>query len=83
MNQSKQQYTPAKIQYLLKEAGVTQKQIANEQGVSAMAISLVVNHRSVSLRLMKAVARHINADYRDVFAWHFKGKKSCPRQRAA
>ena len=71
MTQRKQGFTPAKIQYLLKEAGVTQKQIADEQGVSAMAISLVVNHRAVSHRLMKAVARHINADHRDVFAWHF------------
>jgi len=71
MNQRKQRYTPAKIQYLLKEAGVTQKQIADEQGVSAMAISLVVNQRAVSHRLMKAVAQHINADHRDVFAWHF------------
>lgn len=76
-------YTPAKIQWLLKEAGITQKQIAQEQECSEMAISLVVNHRSVSRRLMKAVAKHIGADYRDVFAWHFKHKDKGKNRRAA
>lgn len=76
-------YTPAKIQWLLKEAGITQKQIAQEQECSEMAISLVINFHSVSNRLMKAVAKHIGVDYRDVFAWHFKHENRGKNSRAA
>ncbi len=64
-------YTPAKIQYLLKERGITQKRIAEEEGVSEMSISDVINHKLVSRRLMVAVAKRIGADYRAVFSWYF------------
>ncbi len=64
-------YTPAKIQYLLKERGITQKQIAEEEGVSEMSISDVINHKLVSKRLMQAVANRIGLDHRTVFSWYF------------
>ena len=68
-------YTPAKIQYLLKERGITQKQIAEEEGVSEMSISDVINHKLVSHRLMRAVAKRIGADHRTVFSWYFDQKR--------
>jgi len=73
MNQCSTQteYTPAKIQYLLKTAGVTQKQIARELGVSEMSVSDVINFRMVSRRLMREISKRINADHKDVFAWYF------------
>ena len=71
MNRRKQTYTPAKIQYLLKEAGVTQKQIALEEGKSEMSVSDVINFKMVSRPLMRAIARRIGVDHRIVFAWYF------------
>ncbi|RJQ78936.1 MAG: XRE family transcriptional regulator [Desulfobacteraceae bacterium] len=59
MNQFNTHYSPAKIQYLLKEAGYTQKQIAEEEGVSEMTVSNVINFNRVSKRLMIAVASRI------------------------
>lgn len=64
-------YSPAKIQYLIKEAGWNQKQIAIEEGVSEMAVSNVIRHRRVSKRLMAAIARRINVDPEKVFADKF------------
>jgi transcriptional regulator with XRE-family HTH domain len=64
-------YTPARIQYLLKEAGVTQKQIARELGVSEMSVSDVINFRMVSKRLMREISKRIDADPKTVFAWYF------------
>jgi len=75
MKQTPTHYTPAKIQYLLKEAGITQRAIAYEQGVSEIAVSDVINFRLVSKRLMKAVARHIDADPKHVFAWYFDQRR--------
>ena len=43
MTECNHHLTPAKIQCLLKESGYTQKQIAQEEEVSEMAISNVVN----------------------------------------
>lgn len=76
------EYTPARIQYLLKEAGVTQKQIARELGVSEMSVSDVINFRMVSRRIMRAVARRIGADPRAAFAWYYcQQRPRRPRQR--
>jgi len=71
MNQCVTEYSPAKIQYLLKEAGLTQKQIARELGVSEMSVSDVINFRMVSRRIMREISKRINADHKDVFSWYF------------
>lgn len=71
MTHSNQSFTPAMIQYQLKERGITQKQIAIEEGKSEMSVSDVINFRMVSKDLMSAVAHRINADPEDVFAWYF------------
>jgi transcriptional regulator with XRE-family HTH domain len=75
MNRCQTQYTPKRIQTLLKRAGITQKQIAEEEGKSAMAVSDVINFRMVSKDLMEAIARRIDADPKDVFAWYFCQKR--------
>lgn len=68
-------FTPAKIQYLLKErAGVTQAQIADQLGVSTMSVSKIVNFqktKSVSDRIMRHIARLIDEDHRVVFAGYY------------
>ena len=75
-------FTPARIQYLLKEAGVTQKQLARELGVSEMSVSDVINFRMVSRRLMREIARRIGADPKAVFAWYYCQKRPRrPQQR--
>ena len=76
-------YTPAKIQYLLKERGITQRKIASEEGVSEMSISDVINGKMVSRRLMRAVAQRIGADYRTVFSWYFGQKRPRRPSRVA
>ena len=76
-------YTPARIQYLLKERGITQKRIAQEEGVSEMSISDVIHHKLVSNRLMRAVARRIGADHRAVFSWYYDQKRPQRPIRAA
>ena len=71
MNRCKEHFSPAKIQYLLKEAGYTQKRIAEEEGVSEMAVSAVINGHRVSKRLMLAVARRIDTHPKTVFGCRF------------
>lgn len=78
MNQAAEKFTPARIQYLLKEAGITQKQIAQEEGKSEMVISDVINFKMVSRPMMEAIARRIGFDHRVVFAWYFE-QKICKR----
>ena len=71
MNQCSTNFSPAKIQCLLKERGITQKMIAVELCVSEMAVSDVINFRMVSQKLMREIARRIDADPKAVFAWYF------------
>ena len=68
-------YTPARIQYLLRERGITQKQIAEEEGKSPMSVSDVINFRMVSKKLMEAIAQRIDADPEEVFAWYFRQER--------
>jgi|GEM_PF-1492817 len=75
-------YTPAKIQCRLKEAGITQAQIARELGVSPMVVSDIVNYRKISDRVMRAVARKIGADHRDAFAWYYRSDRIRRSKRA-
>jgi lambda repressor-like predicted transcriptional regulator len=78
-----QNYTPAKIQYQLKLAGITQAKIAHELGVSPMVVSDIINYRKISDRVMRAVARKIGADHRDVFAWYYRSDRQRRSKRAA
>ncbi|MBW1666880.1 MAG: helix-turn-helix domain-containing protein [Deltaproteobacteria bacterium] len=72
---------PADIQARLKKRGITQKEIADELGVTEVAVSKVINKSSVSDRIMKAVARGIGEDHRAVFPEYYFGKSR--RRKAA
>ncbi len=63
--------TPAKIQYLLKVNGVTQKDIAKKLGVHQMTVSTVINRHRVSDRIMREVAECIGHDVRKVFPEYY------------
>lgn len=64
--------TPNKIQYELKERGITQKQIAEQIGVSEMAVSKVINKLIVSDRVMRAVCEKLDKDCRIVFHEYYQ-----------
>lgn len=64
-------FTPGKIQAMLRDRGITQKAIASELGVSEMSVSDVIHFRMVSRKLMREIARRIDADPEAVFAWYF------------
>ena len=70
--------TPLEIQFELRKAGIEQQQIAEEQGVSDMAISRVINRKNLkSDRLMKAIAKVLGKDHCVVFPEHYlKPEKS-------
>jgi len=63
--------TPAKIQYLLKKSGLTQKALAQRIGVCEMTVSRVINKQIVSNRVMRAVAEAIGQDYHKVFPEYY------------
>ena len=72
---------PLDIQYELKRKGITQVSIARELGVSEMTVSNVIQKRRVSDRIMRAVAKKIGRDHREVFFEHYFKKTT--RKRAA
>ena len=63
--------TPAYRQMLLKEKGITQKQIANEEGVSEMSISKEMNDGNVSDRLRRAIAKKLGLPVAKVFPAYY------------
>jgi len=63
--------TPFEIQFELKKRGITQKMIADQEGVSPISISKTVNKLIVSDRLMRTISKAINEDYRLVFAEYY------------
>jgi len=73
--------TPLEIQFELKKKEITQKELALDLGVCEMAVSLVINKRSISDKIMKAISRAIKRDHRAVFPEHYFKLKS--RKRAA
>ena len=75
MTHCQNEFTPARIKSLLRKAGITQKQIALEEGRSEMSVSDVINFKMVSKPLMRAIARRLNEDHRTVFAWYFGQQK--------
>jgi transcriptional regulator with XRE-family HTH domain len=62
---------PADIQAALKRKKITQKEIAQGLKVSQMAVSLVVNKRMVSDRLMKAISEKIERDPLVIFSEYY------------
>jgi lambda repressor-like predicted transcriptional regulator len=75
--------TPLDIQNELKKRGITQKEIAQEQQVSEMSVSDVVNFRMVSRKLMAAIAEKIERDPKEVFHWYFGAKRPARAPRVA
>jgi len=67
--------TPLDIQIELKKLSITQKEIAQELGVSEMIVSKVINKQMISDRVMRAVARAIHWDHRAVFPEYYFGPK--------
>lgn len=63
--------TPARIQYELKKRGITQKMIADQEGVHPICVSRTVNKLMVSDRLMRAISKAINKDRCQVFGEYY------------
>ncbi|MEN6441670.1 MAG: hypothetical protein ABFD97_24175 [Syntrophobacter sp.] len=59
--------TPFEIKVALMREGVSMRSIAKKLGVSANSVSLVVNRRMVSRRIMDEIAKAVKADRADVF----------------
>lgn len=76
-------FTPRDIQNELKDRQITQKEIAQEQQVSEMSVSDVINFHMVSRRLMAAIAEKIERDPAEVFHWYFGAKRPARSPRVA
>jgi len=63
--------TPMQRKEALREAGITQKTIAEELGVTSTSVSLVINGRFVSRRIMSAIAEKIGKPREEVFQKYF------------
>lgn len=59
--------TPYQIRKCLKDAGCTQKEISDMHDVSQTAVSLVINHKSKSKRLMVTIASQIGKAPKEVW----------------
>ena len=66
--------TPDEIKKAIRK-NTTQIAIAQEEGVSGMSISRVVNKKDISDRLMTAVAKAIGKDKTEVFPEYYYGPK--------
>ena len=75
---------PADIQAELKKNGVTQASIAQDLGVSAFHVSAVIHNPTArpSDRVMKAIAKAIGRDHREVFPSYYFKLKRRPREAA-
>lgn len=60
--------TPFEIKVALLKKGVSMRSIARKLGVSANSVSLVVNRRMVSGRIIKEIAHTLGRDESAVFA---------------
>lgn len=63
--------TPNRIQYELKERGVTQRAIALKLGVSEMTVSDVVRKKSISDHVMRAIADAIGRPVQAIFPEYY------------
>lgn len=59
--------TPFEMKVALMREGVSMRSIARKLGVSANSVSLVVNRRMVSRRIMDEIAGVLKADRSDIF----------------
>jgi lambda repressor-like predicted transcriptional regulator len=66
--------TPFEIKVALMKEGTSMRAIAKRLGVSANSISLVVNKRMVSRRIMEEVAKVVRAEKACVFPEYFNHK---------
>ena len=60
--------TPFEIKIALMKEGVSMRSLARKLGVSANAVSLVVNRRMVSRRIMDEISRAVKLDKVVVFS---------------
>ena len=72
--------TPNRIQFELKERGITQRAIAAKLGQSEMHISYIIHKHRVSDRAMRAVADAIGKDVRAVFPEYYNAP---PKRRTS
>lgn len=63
--------TPRQIQVSLRDAGHTQKRIAEAMGVSNTTISQVIMKKTVSRRIMDHISSLLGKPPRDVFPEYF------------
>lgn len=70
---------PADIQSKIKKLDKTQKELAQEIGVSEMFISMCINKKSSSDRVMRIIAELIGEDAEDVFHEYYFNPKRRPR----
>jgi len=68
--------TPFQIKVALMQRGVSLRSIAKGLGVSASAVSLIVNKKMVSKRIMEAVAEAIGSDLETVFPEYHRDNAS-------
>ena len=74
---------PADIQAALKKKGITQKDLAIKYSVGEMAISLTINKKLVSDRLMRVISQEIGKDHREVFPEYYLAKPKRSTSKAA
>lgn len=73
--------SPLKIQYELKKRGITQKQIADEEGKSEMTVSQTIRRKITSRPMMEAISRRIGEKPEIVFPDKYgkAQRKRCPK----
>ncbi len=74
--------TPATIKEMLAIQGIQYKDLVAELGVTRGAISLVINGKSVSDRLQRAIAAHLGMAPEQVFPAYYQRRQfSKPNER--
>ena len=72
--------TPNEIKKAIKKNDTTQKDIAERLGVTRMSVSLVVNKRTISNRIMREVASTIGKNICTVFPEYYLDGPKFPRR---
>ena len=63
--------SPLEIKIALLKSGITQKSIADECGVHPVHVSEIIRGYRISNRVMKAIARRLGKNPKEVFPWYF------------
>jgi predicted transcriptional regulator len=74
--------TPEQITDRIRACGSSHKKIADELGISQVAVSLVINRSSVSDRTMRAIARKIKHPVEEVFPEYYLAEPKTKRSKA-